>query len=192
MASFTTIKIAGESLFKDKGSKFYGYAYRVNSIHDVELRLKEISAIHPKARHICYAYIINEENGIYRANDDGEPSNSAGTPILNQIRSANAAHVLVTVVRYFGGTLLGVPGLINAYKNAAKMALDESEFEEDFERETLKISFGYEQMEDIMKQVKRYNLSIIKANYQESCELEIELPLDDFDLHQEYFSKFSF
>ncbi|MCB0737061.1 MAG: YigZ family protein [Bacteroidetes bacterium] len=191
MASFSTIKIPGESLFKDKGSKFYGYAYRADSVNDVEAHLKEIGSLHPKARHVCYAYLINEENGAYRANDDGEPSNSAGTPILNQIRSANVAHVLVVVVRYFGGTLLGVPGLINAYKTAAKLALDESTFEDDFEREILKISFSYEQMEDVMKQVKRHNLSIINAIYQETCQLEIELPLDDFELHNEYFSKFN-
>src|SRR5690606_2431913 len=109
--------------FKDRGSKFLAYAFPINDEQELKGKLKELKALHPKAGHHCYAYRLGLDGNQYRANDDGEPSGSAGKPILGQIDSAGVTNVLVVVVRYFGGTLLGVPGLINAYKTATAEAL---------------------------------------------------------------------
>ena len=126
---FKTIKSNSEGLFKDKGSKFYAYAFPIQNEEDVRFYLETVKAEHPKARHACYAYKLGIEETNFRANDDGEPSGSAGKPILNTITSFDLTDTFVVVIRYFGGTLLGVPGLINAYKEATKEALSIAEIE---------------------------------------------------------------
>lgn len=122
--TYQTIANPGESLFRDRGSKFFGYAFPVTGEDDIRKKLDELKSTYPDATHICYAWILGKDRDQYRANDDGEPSNSAGQPILREIQSAGLTYVLIAIVRYYGGKKLGVPGLINAYGVAAKEALD--------------------------------------------------------------------
>jgi uncharacterized YigZ family protein len=117
--SYLTVKQPAQGLFKDKGSKFIGYIFPIQSAEDVKGVLAQLKAEHPKARHICWALRLSTDRSVFRVNDDGEPSGTAGKPILNTLLSANLTQVCVAVVRYFGGTLLGVPGLIHAYKEAS-------------------------------------------------------------------------
>jgi uncharacterized YigZ family protein len=122
--TYKTISQPSESIFRDRGSKFLGYAYPVTSDNDIKAIVANLKAEHPKANHHCWAIRLGIDRSVFRVNDDGEPSGTAGRPILNILLSRNITNVLVVVVRYFGGTLLGVPGLINAYKTATEMALD--------------------------------------------------------------------
>lgn len=121
--SYLTVKQPAQGLFKDKGSKFIGYIFPIQSVEDVKGILVELKAEHPKARHVCWALRLSTDRSVFRVNDDGEPSGTAGKPILNTLLSANLTQVCVAVVRYFGGTLLGVPGLIHAYKEASLAAI---------------------------------------------------------------------
>ncbi|MET1055429.1 MAG: YigZ family protein, partial [Pedobacter sp.] len=121
--TYKTIESRAEGLFKDKGSKFIAFAYPILSESEVKPILLGLRAEHTKANHFCYAYRLSPDRNVYRVNDDGEPSGTAGRPILNTLLSADVTNILIVVVRYFGGTLLGVPGLINAYKSAAAEAL---------------------------------------------------------------------
>lgn len=153
-----------ESLFKDKGSKFIGYAYSVNNEEDIKLLIEEVKKIHYSARHHCYAYRIGTSEIKYRANDDGEPSNSAGNPILGQIQSKELTNTLVIVVRYFGGIKLGVGGLINAYKTAAKDVLDICTIETKTINEQIKITGEYNELNQIMRFIKEHNLKIVSQD----------------------------
>lgn len=173
MSIYKTIQTESEAEFKDRGSRFIAYTFNVNSKAKAEEKLQELKIAHPKSRHVCYAYIF--VNGEYRANDDGEPSGSAGLPILNQIKSAKVVNVLVAVVRYFGGTKLGVSGLINAYKCSAQDALQNAgEIEKE---ETLKfiIEFDYALMEAVMSFIKRNDIEVEDNLYQEKCTLYIQI-----------------
>lgn len=173
--SFLTISAPSEGLFKDRGSKFLGYAYPVSTdagARELWLHLKEL---HPKAVHWCYAYRLGTDRNRYRAADDGEPSGSAGKPILNVLYSRELTNVLVVVVRYFGGTLLGVPGLINAYKTATELALDEAEVVTDFVKTAYQVSFPYESMNTVMKVIKEMELEIRNPVYEMTCRLEVEV-----------------
>ena len=122
--SYQTVKQKGESFYKDKGSKFYGFVFPITSEEDIKTLLDEIKAIHPKARHVCYAYRLGINETQEKAADAGEPNGSAGLPILNQLRSSNLDNCLAIVVRYFGGTKLGIPGLINAYKTSTQLTIE--------------------------------------------------------------------
>lgn len=173
--SFLTISAPAEGLFKDRGSRFLGFAYPVRSDAEARslwLRLKEL---HPKAVHWCYAYRLGTDRNRYRASDDGEPSGSAGKPILNVLYSRGLTNVLVVVVRYFGGTLLGVPGLINAYKTATELALDEATVTQGYVTFTYRVSFPYETMNAVMKIVKEMGLEVQNPVYEMDCRLEIEV-----------------
>ncbi len=173
--SFSTISAPAEALFKDRGSRFLGYAYPVKS--DVEARnlWLQLKELHPKAVHWCYAYRLGTDRNRYRASDDGEPSGSAGKPILNVLYSRGLTNVLVVVVRYFGGTLLGVPGLINAYKTATELALDETTVIQGYVTATYRVSFPYEAMNSVMKVVKEMNLEIQNPVYEMECRLDVEV-----------------
>ena len=151
---YKTIGSSTEGAFRDRGSKFIGYAFPVSNELEVKEHLQNLKKIHPSARHFCYAYRINPLNEYWRANDDGEPSSSAGKPILGQIRSMELQNVLVVVVRYFGGTLLGVPGLIHAYRQAAVEALQHAVLVEKTVTIEITASVSYEKMGDLMKWVK--------------------------------------
>jgi len=168
---FKTIKSASEeTLFKDKNSKFYGFAFPVNNEDQVKNELEKVKKIHPNAGHHCYAYQIGVEDIIYRANDDGEPNNSAGMPIYGQIQSFDITNVLIVVVRYFGGAKLGVSGLINAYRSSAKITIESSEIIEKIVEVYFKIIFDYDMMSKVLRILKEKNIEIIQQKLELNCE----------------------
>ncbi len=168
---FKTIKSASEeTLFKDKNSKFYGFAFPVNNEDQVKNELEKVKKIHPNASHHCYAYQIGVEDIIYRANDDGEPNNSAGMPIYGQIQSFDITNVLIVVVRYFGGAKLGVSGLINAYRSSAKITIESSEIIEKIVEVYFKIIFDYDMMSKVLRILKEKNIEIIQQKLELNCE----------------------
>ncbi len=185
----TIEKPAGPEIFKDRKSKFLGYAFPVKSREEVKKYVEQLKKEHHQARHWCYAYIIGIEKPEERANDDGEPSNSAGMPILNQIKSKELTNVLVIVVRYFGGVKLGVSGLINAYKTAAQMILDEAEIIEKILTKELYLELGYEDMNKVMRIIKENNLHIIRQEMTDKVKLQLEIRLDDFERIKNLFEK---
>ncbi|MCU0455151.1 MAG: YigZ family protein [Bacteroidales bacterium] len=152
--SYRTIRKASSGLYKEKGSRFAAAAHPVSDESHVKQLIEEVRREHHEARHHCYAYVLGTGEGRWRANDDGEPSGTAGRPILGQIRSAGLTNVLVIVSRYFGGTLLGVSGLINAYRTAARSALDNAEIIEETVQESHELRFPYAALNDVMKIIK--------------------------------------
>lgn len=162
-----------EVLFKDKNSKFFGYAIPVTSEDEIKEHLAELKKQHFSARHWCYAFQIGTETRYHRANDDGEPNNSAGMPIYGQIQSFEVTNVLVVVVRYFGGVKLGVSGLINAYKTTAQMALEECEIIEKTIDKHFLVNFDYKNMNKVMRVIKEKNISIVNQKMELACEIEI-------------------
>lgn len=175
--SFRTIQQASEGNYKEKGSKFLGFAYPVQSESDVKQKIADLKKEYFDARHHCYAYMLGEDKMKYRAFDDGEPNHSAGDPILGQIRSKNLTNVLVVVVRYFGGVKLGVGGLISAYKIAAENALNNSTV---IEKEVLKkyfIFYPYASTPEVMKLVKEYELEIKSQFFEDDCKMDVTIPL---------------
>lgn len=173
MDSFKTILSPSESLFKDKGSKFLGFALPVKNAEDALAEVKKKRKDFFDARHVCYAYMLGEERQIFRINDDGEPSNTAGKPILGQINSNDLTNILIVVVRYFGGTLLGVSGLINAYKTAAAQAIANAEIVEIEIEKTLKICCGYENLNFVMKIIKDFELKVLLQQQSLTCEFTV-------------------
>ena len=162
-----------EILFKEKNSKFFGYAFPIDSEDQVKPLIEPLRKRHFNAVHFCYAYQIGIEKITFRANDDGEPSNSAGMPIYGQIQSQELTNVLIVIVRFFGGTKLGVGGLITAYKTAAQMALDATSIIEKTIDIHYLISFDYKNMNKVMRVIKEKNLEIITQKMEMSCEIEI-------------------
>ena len=162
--------------FKDRGSRFIAYAYPLKNAEEFKKILQGLKKEHPKAVHHCFAYRIGYDGNNFRVNDDGEPSGSAGKPILNAIDSKQLTNILIVVVRYFGGTLLGVPGLINAYKSAAAMALQLVPFIQYPIEIIYQLQFDYTVMNEVMMIVKQLNCSIIKQDYQLFNMLEIGIP----------------
>lgn len=171
----TITKASQEVLFKDKNSKFFGYAFPVLSEDDVKSKLELLKKQHHTARHWCYAYQIGTEDLNYRANDDGEPNNSAGMPIYGQIQSFDVTNVLVVVVRYFGGVKLGVGGLINAYKTAAQLALESSKIVTKTINKTYLIKFDYKNMNKVMRIIKEKQLKIVDQNLELDCQIQISV-----------------
>lgn len=162
-------------LYKDKNSKFFGYAFPVTDEENVKTYIEELKKEHHSARHWCYAYQIGTENITYRANDDGEPNNSAGMPIYGQIQSFEVTNVLIVVVRYFGGVKLGVGGLISAYKTAAQMVLETAQIVEKTIDVHYIIKFEYINMNKVMRVIKEKNIDIINQKMEISCEIEIAI-----------------
>ncbi|CCG52710.1 Protein of unknown function [Flavobacterium indicum GPTSA100-9 = DSM 17447] len=160
-------------LFKEKNSKFIGFAYPIQSEDDVKIYLDELKKEHFSARHWCYAYQLGTETTRFRANDDGEPSNSAGMPIYGQIQSFEVTNILIVVVRYFGGIKLGVGGLISAYKTAAQMTLEEATIVEKTIDKHFLITFDYKNMNKVMRIIKEKNLDIINQKMELNCAIEI-------------------
>lgn len=173
---YKTIGSTGTAEFKDRGSKFIAYAYPVSSTEEVKQKLQVLKKEHPKAVHHCYAYRLGMNKNSFRANDDGEPSGSAGRPILGQIDSAGLTNVLVVVVRYFGGTLLGVPGLINAYKTATADALHPLPVIEKWIEDKVEIQFDYPSMSEVFYLLKQGEASIYKQELQLFCVVEAGIP----------------
>lgn len=162
-----------EILFKEKNSKFFGYAFPVTSEEEIKNHLDILRKQHYGAVHFCYAFQIGTDKIQYRANDDGEPSNTAGAPIYGQIQSFGLTNILIVVVRFFGGIKLGVGGLISAYRTSAQMALEASEIIEKTINIHYTVSFDYKNMNKVMRVIKEKNLEIISQNMNESCEIEI-------------------
>jgi uncharacterized YigZ family protein len=171
---YKTIKSPSEGLFKDKGSKFLAFAYPFENESEVKNIIEPLRKEHFKAVHFCYAYRLGLDKNNYRVNDDGEPSGSAGRPILNILLSKEITNILVVVVRYWGGTLLGVPGLINAYKSATEEAVKNAEIIEKTVNDIYQITFGYVQMNDVMKVVKDFGLKIRNQQFDNQCVIEVE------------------
>lgn len=165
----------GEGLYKAKGSKFYSYAFPVKNEVDVEQALQELKEKHHKARHFCYAWQFGENYEHYRANDDGEPSNSAGMPIYGQLQAFEVTDILVVSVRYFGGTKLGVGGLITAYKTSAKLALEAADIKVKTIDVDYKITFDYPEMSKVMEIINRENLTMDKQVLEIDCQIFISV-----------------
>jgi uncharacterized YigZ family protein len=173
--TYKTINRISEGVFRDKGSKFIGYAYPIKSETEVKSILNQLRAEHTKARHFCWALRLSPDRNVFKLNDDGEPSGTAGRPILNTLLSSDITNVLVVVVRYFGGTLLGVPGLINAYKNATIAAIEENEIVTKTVNDIYEIGFDYLVMNQVMRIVKEEDLLILKQQFDNDCMLQFEV-----------------
>lgn len=178
---YFTIEQPSTAEFKDRGSKFLAYAYPVQEVADVKLRLGELKKEHPKAVHHCFAYRLGLDGTQFRVADDGEPSGSAGRPILGQIDSKQLTNTLVVVVRYFGGTLLGVPGLINAYKTATSLALQVTPIVQKPVEIKYVLHFDYTLMNEVMMVVKQSQCSVIAQEMQLFCQLIIGVPRNRLD-----------
>lgn len=175
----TILKPSKETLFKEKGSKFFGYAFPVFTENDVKDCLEELKKKHHSARHFCYAYQIGIENIKFRANDDGEPNNSAGLPIYGQIQSFEVTNVLVVSVRYFGGTKLGVGGLISAYKTSAQLTLEIAKIIEKTITIKFKLNFNYDMMNAVQRIIKERNITIINQKLELNCEYIVSVRKKD-------------
>jgi len=173
---YKTIAAAGTGDFRDRGSKFLAYAYPIVTVQDVKEKLQQLKKEHPKANHHCVAWRIGITGDSYRATDDGEPSGSAGKPMLGQIDSMGLTNVLVVVVRYFGGTLLGVPGLINAYRTATAMALEPLPTTEKWVEEMYEISFDYPSMGEVLYLLKQSESTIYSQDMQLFCVVKAGIP----------------
>lgn len=177
----TLKKPSSEGVFKEKGSKFLAYAYPLNNADQVEGIIQQLKKKHPKARHWCYAWQTGVILKNYRYNDDGEPNNSAGKPIFGQIQSFGVTNVLVVVVRYFGGTKLGVGGLISAYRSSAKLALENSILIEKMLMEFLTLKFDYPDMDKVMRVVKENGLNIIDQKMELDCIFKVSVRRNEVD-----------
>lgn len=178
---YRTIAAPSEGLYKEKGSKFLGFAFPVKSESDVNQCLDELGKLHHQARHHCYAYVLGVDNKRVRANDDGEPTYSAGKPILSQIEKLELTGTLVVVVRYFGGTKLGVGGLIQAYRAAAEEALNQARILILDVVSKFRLLFPYAAMNDVMSLVKQLELDNSDHNFELSCEMTVTVPREKLD-----------
>lgn len=175
----TILKPSEESLFKDRNSKFFNYAFPVLNEEDVKTHIEALKKQHNNAGHWCYAYQLGTDKISYRANDDGEPSNSAGMPIYGQIQSYKVTNILIVVVRYFGGTKLGVGGLINAYRTGAQMALDHSKIVKKTINIDYVIAFDYKNMNKVMRVIKEKNLTVTNQVLELDCKVFISVRKKD-------------
>lgn len=173
--TYKTIEGLSKGVFRDKGSRFIAFLYPIQSEDQVKNIIAELKALHPKARHHCWALRITPDRSIFKINDDGEPSGTAGRPILNTILSHDLTNVLAVVVRYFGGTLLGVPGLINAYKSATQDAINQAKIIEKTIDLIFKIEFSHPVMNEVMKIIKDEQLKIFDQNFDLNCSLNLEI-----------------
>ena len=173
MFEFQTIKNPVEDiLLKEKGSKFIGFAFPVNSENDIKKNLEKLREIHPKATHHCYAFRLGISGGNYRANDDGEPGGSAGLPIYNQLLANQITNILLVVIRYYGGTKLGVSGLVKAYKESAKLTLDSCEIITKELESEIEISFNFNQQNIIFTLLNKFDAKILDFDTQETCTIK--------------------
>jgi len=172
---YRTISTKSQGFYSEKGSKFISYAFPVESEEQVKENLQYLKKKHYDARHHVYAFIIGADQSFYRASDDGEPSNSSGIPVLGQLRSFDLTNTLIIVVRYFGGTKLGVPGLINAYKTAASDAINNAVIIEKTVNDNLEIEFSYDDMNFVMKAIKDYNIDIINQEFLVDCKINVSI-----------------
>lgn len=180
--TYKTIEEKSSGLYKEKGSKFLSFAIPVSSIDEIKTILQEYKKEYFDARHVCYAYMLGSDRTEFRANDDGEPSGTAGKPILGQINSNELTDILIIVVRYFGGILLGTGGLITAYKEAASDAISNSCIVEKIVKTEITIRFDYLIMNDIMSFVKQMNAEIKHQTFDNECEIRLLVPKSDTEM----------
>ena len=173
--TYRTIKGPAEGLYKEKGSKFLAFAFPVRSTDEVKQHLEALRKEYFDARHHCYAYILGPTKDVYRVNDDGEPSGTGGRPIHGQLLSADLTDTLIVVVRYFGGVLLGASGLANAYKTAARDAIEHAEIVEKTIDVRYRLQFEYVLMNDVMRIVKEFGLTPMNQDYNHDCRLELSV-----------------
>jgi uncharacterized YigZ family protein len=174
--TYRTIKAPCEGIFRDKGSKFIAYGFPIKTEESVKSHLSNLREEHPKASHYCWALRLTPDRTVYRTNDDGEPSGTAGRPILNILLSMDVTNILIVVVRYFGGTLLGVPGLINAYKTATQEVLKAASIVELTINDHYQMHFQYPQINAVMQIIKDHQLTILNQKLENECQLEVEIP----------------
>jgi uncharacterized YigZ family protein len=182
MNHYFTIEKPSVAEFKDRGSKFLAYAFPISTVDDFKKWLKELKEEHPKAAHHCFAYRLGMDKNNFRSSDDGEPSGSAGKPILGQIDSRDLTNIAVVIVRYFGGTLLGVPGLINAYKTSASLALQLTAIVQKPVLIRYDLHFDYTLINDVMMVVKRFGCVVLQNEMQLFCRMVIGIPKENLDL----------
>lgn len=173
---YYTIDREGTAEFKDRGSKFIAYTWPVKTVEEFKDKLNDIKKQHPKASHHCFAYRLGRDGNNFRVSDDGEPSGSAGRPILGQIDSRELVDILVVVVRYFGGTLLGVPGLIHAYRSATALALQTTPLVQRPVETEYAVQFDYTQVGEVMNLVKQYNCRVVRQEMQLFCNMIVAIP----------------
>lgn len=187
MNHFYTIEKPVVAEFRDRGSKFLAYAFPICTTDDFKKRLKELKEEHPKAVHHCFAYRLGIDKNNFRSADDGEPSGTAGKPILGQIDSRQLTNLAVVVVRYFGGTLLGVPGLINAYKTSASLALQLTPVIQKPVTIAYELQFDYTLMNEVMMVVKRFGCAVLQNEMQLFCSMVVEIPKENLEPCMEKF-----
>jgi uncharacterized YigZ family protein len=176
MDYYFTIETNAVAEFKDRGSKFLAYSFPLKNVNDFKSHLQLLKKEHPKAVHHCFAYRIGIDGNNFRVSDDGEPSGTAGKPILGQIDSKNLTDILVIVVRYFGGTLLGVPGLINAYKTAASLVLQCTPVIQKAVEINYELHFNYTEMNEVMRIIKQFNCTVYENEMQLFCKIKTGIP----------------
>jgi uncharacterized YigZ family protein len=191
--SYTTIKTeVRDILLKEKGSKFIGFAFPINNEKELKTALEGLKIEHPKATHHCYAFRIGINGENYRANDDGEPSGSAGLPIYNQLLAHNLTNILVVIIRYYGGTKLGVSGLVKAYKESTKITLEEAEIiTKELETE-LEIQFKFSQQNVIFSLLNKFNAKVLDFDAQEDCKITAKLNLSEKEKISEILSEIQY
>jgi uncharacterized YigZ family protein len=173
--TYLTIEKTSEAIFRDRGSKFIAYAYPITTEQDIKNIVADLKKDNPKANHHCWAIRWSTDRSVFRLNDDGEPSGTAGRPILNTLLSRNLTNIAVVVVRYFGGTLLGVPGLINAYRTATELALNEAVIIEKTVNDVYTIAFDYLQMNDVMRIIKEDSLEVLEQQFDNTCSIQVSI-----------------
>jgi len=188
---YLTIGKPGTSLYKVKGSKHFGYTFNVKTEEDIEQRLAEVAKEHHSARHVCYAWRLGPDKKKYRANDDGEPGNSAGKPILGQIEKYDLTNTLIAVVRYFGGTKLGVGGLIDAYRTAAAEAIENGTVVEKQLMDHFSIHFHYSRMSDVMLLIRKNNWEVVDQEFKVTCRIDLEILPDNLETFKAEFIPFN-
>ncbi|QGY42097.1 YigZ family protein [Maribellus comscasis] len=188
--TYKTIGNSGEGYFKDKGSKFLSYAFPVHSEEEIKEHLLRLKKEHHSARHHCYAWRLGTEEITFRANDDGEPSSTAGKPILGQLQSFEVTNILIVVVRYFGGTLLGVSGLINAYKSAAADVLSKTKIITKTIERRYQLHFNYPVLNDVMNIIKQENFTILNTKFEIDCLLDLSVRKSEAEKAEQIFTNF--
>ena len=189
---YRTIKTEGEGYYTEKRSKFLAFAHHVETVEDIKQIIAGYRKKYYDARHVCYAYMLGPERTEFRANDDGEPSSTAGKPILGQINSNELTDILIVVLRYYGGVNLGTSGLIVAYREAAADAIAHSEIETRQVEETITYSFPYPMMNDVMRIVKEMQPRIVSQTYENTCEIRLSIRKSEAEQLKKRLSKLSF
>lgn len=186
-AKYRTIKHASEGFFKDQNSKFYAFAFPVETEDEIQEYRNQLRKKYYDARHHVYAFVLGEDKSIYRASDDGEPHNSSGPPVLNAIKSYDLTNVLVVVVRYFGGKKLGIPGLINAYRTAAEEALKNAEVIEKLPMQEITVECEFSKLNEVLRYVNQNDIKIISQTYDQKSHLRLLADKNKIDEYLEFF-----